>query len=74
MELTAQQQGIVAFYRHDGKLYKVYDKVDDFQVIDDEKERWYSTHKALTLKADIQAALIKHTGHKIKQTDIEYLI
>ncbi len=75
---TAKQAGIVAFlHGYKGlETIRVYDMVNDFKIefIDNTGGRWFSTHRALTLEADVRLALESFTGMKILQKDIDFNI
>lgn len=75
MMKTAQQEGIVAFYREEDATIRVFDMVYDYKVenIKTGKCRWYSTHGAYTAAADIQSAISNFLGYRVLQRDIDYL-
>lgn len=73
MVYTKENESIAAFYRHENSTYRVLDYVNDFciQKADGSSSQWYSTHAALTLRADIQMALTSYLGFKVLQKDID---
>ena len=75
---TAKAAGIVAFLHSNDtrETIRVYDMVDHFKVeyIDGSNCRWFSTHSALTLEADVRMALESYTGEKVLQRDIDFNI
>ncbi len=75
---TAREAGIVAFLHgnESRETIRVYDMVDNFKIefIDGTRMRWFSTHSALTLKADVRLALESFTEQKILQSNIDFNI
>ena len=76
---TARQAGIVAFYRDDESLIRVYDLADDFKINRIKAsghlpygERWFSTHSSMSLRADVRLALESFTGSKVLQSQIDF--
>lgn len=71
---TRENEDIAAFYKHNGKVYRVIDKVSDYYIhaIGSDNQRWFSTHSALNDYADIALALSSYFKVKILQKDIDY--
>ena len=67
--------GIVATIVSNGINYRVTDHGDDYEVCcsDGTAYRWFSTHQALTPRADIALALSSYLDTKVLQSDIKYI-
>jgi len=67
--------GVVATIERDGLNYRVTDHGDDYEIClsDGTEYRWFSTHQALTPKADIALALSTYLDAPILQDQINYI-
>jgi len=67
--------GIVATIVSNDINYRVEDHGSDYMICRDDGTvaRWFSTHQALTPRADIAMALSRYLGTKVLQKNINFI-